>query len=140
MSLLAALKPQTETWAIAREISHAVRGGRVPRWAIHFAEWLGLTPMVKITPEGKLKPHSAFFGKKDIPKRFAAYVAKSIDPDKQYRLIVGQCEAGKEGEEQKKKKKKLIPHEHAWCVETGPAVGAHAGPGALVISLQPVLQ
>ena len=139
MALLAKLKPQTETWAIAREMSHAVRGGRVPRWAKYVAEWLGLTPMVKVTPEGKLKPHSAFFGKKDIPRRFAAYVAKSIDPDKKYRLIVGHCDAGKEGEELLAELKKLIPHEHAWCVETGPAVGAHAGPGALVISLQPVL-
>ena len=26
----------------------------------------------------------------------------------------------------------------AWLAETGPAVGAHAGPGALVASLQPV--
>jgi fatty acid-binding protein DegV len=26
----------------------------------------------------------------------------------------------------------------SWLVETGPAVGAHAGPGALVVSLQPV--
>ncbi len=139
MSLLATLKPQTETWAIAREISHAVRGGRVPRWAKHIAEWLGLTPMVKVTPEGKLKPHSAFFGKKKIPRRFAAYVAKSIDRDKKYRVIVGHCDAVKEGEELLAELKKLIPHEHAWCVETGPAVGAHAGPGALVISLQPVL-
>ena len=38
MRLLETLKPQTETWAIAREISHAVRGGRVPRWAKPVAE------------------------------------------------------------------------------------------------------
>lgn len=139
MALLEKLKPQTETWAIAREISHAVRGGRVPRWAKHIAEWLGLTAMVKVSLEGKLKPHSAFFGKNNIPRRFAAYVAKSIDLDKKYRLIVGHCDAEEEGEELLAELKKLIPHEYAWCVETGPAVGAHAGPGALVISLQPVL-
>ena len=137
MGLLARLKPQTETWAIAREISHAVRGGRVPGWAKPVAEWLGLTPMVKVTPEGKLKPHSAFFGKKNIPRRFAQYVAKSIDHNKKWRLIVGHCDAAEEGEQLLAELKKLISCESAWCVETGPAIGAHAGPGALVISLQP---
>jgi uncharacterized protein len=139
ISLLEILKPQTETWAIARDISHAVRGGRVPRWARHFAEWLGLTPMVKVTLEGKLKPHSAFFGKKNIPRRFAQYVSKSIDHQKKWRLIVGHCDAAEEGEVLLAELKKMVPLQDAWCVETGPAVGAHAGPGALVISLQPVL-
>jgi hypothetical protein len=27
--------------------------------------------------------------------------------------------------------------DEGWLVETGPAVGAHAGPGALVVGLQP---
>lgn len=137
MALLSRLKPQTETWAIAREISHAVRGGRVPGWAKPVAEWLGLTPMVKVTPEGKLKPHTAFFGKKNIPRRFAQYVAKSVDHNKKWRLIVGHCDAAEEGEQLLAELKKLISCESAWCVETGPAIGAHAGPGALVISLQP---
>ena len=137
MALLSKLKPQTETWAIAREISHAVRGGRVPKWAKPVAEWLGLTPMVKVTPEGKLNPHTAFFGKKNIPRRFARYVAKSIDHNKKWRLIVGHCDAAEEGEQLLAELKKLIPCESAWCVETGSAIGAHAGPGALVISLQP---
>jgi len=138
MRLLEKLKPQTETWAIAREISHAVRGGRVPRWAKHVAEWLGLTPMVKVTPEGILKPHSAFFGKKDIPRRFAQFVSKSIDHNKRWRLIVGHCDAEQDGLALLAELRKLIPLQDGWCVETGPAVGAHAGPGALVISLQPV--
>ena len=137
MGLLSRLKPQTETWAIAREISHAVRGGRVPGWAKPVAEWLGLTPMVKVTPEGKLKPHTAFFGKKNIPRRFAQYVAKSIDHNKKWRLIVGHCDAAEEGEQLLAELKKRIACESAWCVETGSAIGAHAGPGALVISLQP---
>jgi uncharacterized protein len=137
MSLLEKLKPQTQTWAVARDISHAVRGGRVPRWAKPLVEWLGFTPMVKVTPEGKLKPHSAFFGKKNIPKRFARYVAKAIDHNKKWRLIVGHCDALEDGEVLLAELKNLISCEYAWCVETGPAVGAHAGPGALVISLQP---
>ena len=33
-------------------------------------------------------------------------------------------------------RKSLDVHE-GWLVETGSAIGAHAGPGALVVSLQP---
>ena len=32
----------------------------------------------------------------------------------------------------------LLDCQDAWLVETGPAIGAHAGPGALVVSMLPV--
>ncbi len=78
------------------------------------------------------------FGKKNVPERFARYVAKRVSPGQRYRVIVGHCDAAADGELLLSRLKSLIDCQDAWLAETGPAVGAHAGPGALVISLQPV--
>lgn len=132
------LRPLTLTWAIARDISHAVRGGRVPAWAKPIVQGLGFTPMAKVIPEGRLKVVGGLFGKRRLPERFAAYVARRVDRNKRWRLIVGHCDARADGEALRAALMTRLQCQDAWLVDTGPAIGAHAGPGALVISLQPV--
>jgi DegV family protein with EDD domain len=132
------LRPATVTWAVARDIGHAVRGGRIPRWAKPVVDWLGLTPIAKVTPDGKLGMAGAFFGGQRIPERFAAYIARRVDRSLRYRMIVGHCDAVVDGESLRQAMHKQLDCRESWLVETGPAVGAHAGPGALVVSLQPV--
>ena len=58
------LRPLTLTWAMARDIRHAVRGGRMPAWAQPVVEWLGLTPIAKIKPSGRMGMAGGLFGKK----------------------------------------------------------------------------
>lgn len=132
------LRPLTLTWAIARDISHAVRGGRVPAWAKPIVQGLGFTPMAKVIPEGRLKVVGGLFGKRRLPERFAAYVARRVDRNKRWRLIVGHCDARADGEALRAALMTRLQCQDAWLVDTGPAIGAHAGPGALVVSLQPV--
>jgi DegV family protein with EDD domain len=131
------LRPLTLTWAVARDIGHAVRGGRVPRWAKPFLNTLGLTPIAKVTRDGKLGMAGAFVGGQRIPERFAAYVAKRVDRRQRWRLIVGHCDALADGESLRRAMLNELDCGESWLVETGPAVGAHGGPGALVVSLQP---
>jgi fatty acid-binding protein DegV len=51
-------------------------------------------------------------------------------------VIVGHCDAHADGAQTLQAMRALLDCEQGWLVETGPAVGAHAGPGALVISVQ----
>lgn len=134
---LARLKPLTMTWALARDISHAVRGGRIPAWAKPLVEWLGLTPMAAVKPTGKLGVVGGLFGKSRQPERFAAYVAKRVPRGPRYRLVVGHCDAPEDGERLLAALRGRLDLADSWLVETGSAIGAHAGPGALVVSLQP---
>lgn len=134
---LAHLRPLTLTWAIARDIRHAVRGGRIPAWARPVVEWLGLTPVAKVRPDGTLGMAGGLFGKRDVPERFAAYVARRVDRTQPLRLIVGHCDAPADGEVLLAALRTRLNVREGWLVETGSAVGAHAGPGALVVSLQP---
>ncbi|WP_397595884.1 DegV family protein [Silanimonas sp.] len=135
---VAALKPKTLTFALARDIRHAVRGGRVPRWAGWIASVLRATPIARVVPEGRLKPCAALFGETRAPERFAAYVAKQVPAGTRWRLIVGHCDAADDAAALLASLKARLDIAEGWLVETGPAVGAHAGPGALVACLQPV--
>ncbi|TNJ33893.1 DegV family protein [Arenimonas terrae] len=134
---LARLKPLTPTWAAARDISHAVRGGRIPAWAKPVVEWLGFTPIAKVKADGKLGVAGGLVGKSRVPERFAAYVAKRVDRGARWRLMVGHCDALADGETLLAALRARLDLADSWLVETGPAVGAHAGPGTLVVSLQP---
>ena len=53
-------------------------------------------------------------------------------------MIVGHCDAAVDGEVVLACLRDRLDCSDAWLVETGPAIGAHAGPGTLVVSLQPV--
>jgi fatty acid-binding protein DegV len=103
-------------------------------------EFLGLTPIAKISSDGKLGVKGGLFGKRDNVKRFANYIAKRVDPSLKYRLIVGHCDDQQAGQQLQDELAKRIHCIQVWGVETGPAVGAHAGPGAMVVALQPVTE
>jgi DegV family protein with EDD domain len=133
------LRPLTITWATTGDISHVVRGGRIPRWVEPIVNFLGLTPIAKMSPNGKLVVKSGLFGQRNVLKRFAKYVTKRVDLSQKYRMIIGHCGDLQAGLKLQEEMCKLIDCQQSWCVETGPAVGAHAGPGALVIALQPLL-
>jgi DegV family protein with EDD domain len=138
MHLLERLRGKTFTWAVTRDLSLAVRGGRIPAWGKPMVQALFMTPIAKVKPEGKLSLAGGLFGKRHVPERFAAYVARRLDKGKRWRVIVGHCDAPADGEIALQKLQQLLRCQDAWLVETGPAIGAHAGPGALVISVQAV--
>lgn len=135
------LRPLTLTWAMARDISHAVRGGRIPAWAEPAVRFTGLTPVAKVNADGKLGVAGGLFAKAKAPEAFAAYVAKrarrSLGKTTRLRAIVGHCDAFADGERLLAALRARLDLAEAYLVETGPAIGAHAGHGTLVVALQP---
>lgn len=138
LARLEALRPHTYTFASARDIAHAVRGGRVPRWIGPLATFAGLTPLAAMKPEGRLAVSGALFGKRRVAERFAAWVAKRVPGGQRWRLLVGHCDAADEARRLADALRARLDCDQSWLVEAGPAIGAHAGPGALVVGLQVV--
>lgn len=134
---LARLKPFTITWAMARDISHAVRGGRIPRWAGPVVRWSGLLPIAKVRGDGTLGVAGGLLARGRAPEAFARYVARRAPVVSGWRLIVGHADAPADGERLLAALRTRLPVIEAHLVEVGPAVGAHAGPGTLVVGLQP---
>src|SRR5690606_27691455 len=135
-ALATELRPRTFTIACARDIRHAVRGGRIPRWAAPFATWLPFTPIARMRPDGRLAVAGALPGRHDVPRRFARYVAARVPRGARVRVLVGHAGWAADGEVLLAVLRSLLDCSDAWLVEAGPAVGAHAGPGALVVGVQ----
>lgn len=135
------LRPLTLTWAMARDISHAVRGGRIPAWAEPAVRFTGLTPIAKVNADGKLGIAGGLFAKAKAPEAFAAHVAKragkALGKHTRLRAIIGHCDAREDGERLLAALRGRLDLVDVHLVETGPAIGAHAGRGTLVASLQP---
>lgn len=138
---LEGLRPLTLTWAMARDITHAVRGGRIPPWAEPAVRFTGLTPIARVNADGKLGIAGGLFAKAKAPEAFAAYVAKragkALGKHTRLRAIIGHCDAREDGERLLAALRGRLDLVDAHLVETGPAIGAHAGRRTLVASLQP---
>ena len=52
-------------------------------------------------------------------------------------MIVGHCDAGEEGQRLLAALKASVDISESFLVETGAAIGAHAGRGALIVAVQP---
>lgn len=135
-ALAAGLRHRTWTWAVARDISFGVRGGRVPRWAKPVVEALGLTPVAQMRDNGRLAIAGALWGKRDVPQRFARYLARRLPRGQRWRIMIGHCDAAADGAALLDALRTLLDCEAGWVVEAGPAIGAHAGPQALVAAFQ----
>ncbi|MGH7193918.1 MAG: DegV family protein, partial [Candidatus Saccharimonadales bacterium] len=135
---LDALRTRTQTWAMTRDMTMVVRGGRLPAWSKTVVDGLRLTPIARFKSNGKLSVVSGMFGKQRLPERFAAHVARHVERGQRWRVIVGHCAAAEDGATVLSALRARLNCSESWLVETGPAVGAHAGPSTLVVSLQPV--
>lgn len=134
-----ALIPHTFLFAAARDISHAVRGGRIPRRVEPVARFLGLTAIARTRPDGNLRVAGALLGSRRVPQRLARYIARRLPSAAGWRIMVGHCDARDDAAQLLAALRELLPTSNCWITETGPAIGAHAGPGTLVVGLQAVL-
>lgn len=134
---LARLRPRTQVFAFVQDIRYAVRGGRAPRVALTLTRLLHVTLMLNIRPNGRLGLMGGLWGGNNLPERFARNIARRLDPARQYRVIIGHCDCAAEAQRvQAALQASDLTLDHTWVVETGVAIGAHAGPGSLVIGIQ----
>ncbi len=131
------LRPLTRMWAITPDISHVVRGGRIPAWAAPLANFSALTPLARMGEDGRMGVVGVLFTRARAPEVFARRVAAKLAGSKRWRLIVGHCAAPLEGQRLLDALRTRVRTSESFLVETGAAVGAHAGPGALIVAVQP---
>ncbi len=137
LAMLDHLKEQTKTYAVLKELTSAVRGGRLSARVKSIADWLRLTPVLG-THEGRLKPRGALLGRARMVERFAHWLHKRQRSMQGVRLMVAHCDAQKSALMLRDELVKRLGSVHsAYVAEAGPAIGAHAGPGSLIVGIQP---
>ncbi len=132
--------PRTHFWAMVRDLSYGVRGGRAPKLAAPMARLLRVLPVVRGKSNGKLGVGGAIWGRDLVAERFAAMLARRLDPARRWRLMIGHCDCADDGVRLRDALRARVPYiERDWLVEAGVAIGAHAGPGSLVVGAQEAL-
>ena len=76
-------------------------------------------------------------GRRDLLRRFARHVARRTQPEKTYRVAIGHANCQDDANRLREELLDKLPGiESSYVTELGSAVGVHAGPGALLVSIQ----
>jgi fatty acid-binding protein DegV len=116
-------------------LEYAVRGGRVPRWVKRVADALRLMPVLGNDAMGRVRPVGVLIGRGNLREKFARFVKRRMSDDRSYRILVGHANREADGHWLLER---LRGDNVGWgrVVPLGSALGAHGGPGMLVVGLQ----
>ncbi|MEO8011937.1 MAG: DegV family protein [Dokdonella sp.] len=133
------LRDKACTFAYVRDLSTAVRGGRVPAWALPITRWLRLVPILRIGGgDGKLHLKGVTLDRADLAERFVARALVGIDRSQAWRAQVLHCNNRMHGERVLAALLAQWPQiDCSELLDAGSAIAAHAGPGAIALALMP---
>ncbi len=136
VSRLKEMMAEFKTFALVRDLSWGVRGGRVKPWIETVSRKLGLNPILANTPEGLLGARGVIAGRRNVLARFARYLLKRMDSHRVYRIMISHTNALTDARELRDRLLDGHPKVDAcWIEDASPAIGVHAGPGSLLVGL-----
>ncbi|MCB1607715.1 MAG: DegV family EDD domain-containing protein [Xanthomonadales bacterium] len=137
VSAVKAMMKHTRTYALVEDLSYGARGGRMPGWTVPLSRALGARIRIE-DRGGRIRPAGLHFGNRERAlEKFVRRVARPWQSAAKPRAMVSHCDAAADAERCLQLLRQQLPNlAAAWISETGPAVGAHAGPGTVVIALQ----
>jgi DegV family protein with EDD domain len=138
VALLQEWIPQTRVIGIADDLAYAVRGGRVPAWIKRLFGLLHLNPVLTANREGGMGLAGFHIGKGAHPGRLARSAVKLMRPGAMYRVAIAHANNPNGAAETRRHILEAHGRVHSCHVtEAGPALGAHFGPGGLIVGLMP---
>jgi DegV family protein with EDD domain len=136
-NMLTELAPLTEIRAVPVDLTYAVRGGRVPAWVGRLANLLRITPVLK-AKNGLVKVAAVLPGRGANAKRFANHVAKKLKHGVVYRVLISHANNPEGAHQIRHVILKRHGEVHSCHItDAGPALGAHLGPGGLIVGFLP---
>jgi DegV family protein with EDD domain len=132
------LIPETRTYGLLKDLRFAVRGGRVPRWVKTIADLLRATAIIRTVPDGRVASGTFLFGRKNRVRRFARYVARKTPAAEALDVAIGHAVCREDAVLLEAELRKLFDNIHRTTItDIGAALGAHGGPGTLIVATQP---
>ena len=134
------MRDRTFTYAAIRDLDYGVRGGRMPAWLNRWSKWLGLIAVVGNNRQGRIVPRGVLLSSGDMAARFARWLGRRLNGDETYRLMIGHCDCVDDAHALKAHLVNQLPVVHSvFVTAVGSAIGAHGGPGSLVVGVQKYL-
>jgi len=138
LAAVEALVPQTRTFALLRDLRYAVRGGRLPAWVKTVADVLRLVPIIRTTVDGRIATASFMLGNHNRIARFARHIARRVATYGSLDIGIGHAICPEDAAELERHLRERIPEiSRLTTTNLGTGLGAHGGPGTLLVSTQP---
>ena len=130
---------ETHSFALVKDLTYAVRGGRVPASRKMFADLLRLNPILRTTPNGEVSSSGVLIGHRNLLSRFARYIARRLPGNADLRMSIGHANSADDAAKLEAHLRQALPAVVSSSITSlGSALGVHAGPGALVVGVQRV--
>ncbi len=115
-------------------MEYLVRGGRVSRFRGAIARLLKLKPILTFDAEGKVKLVAKSFGGDHARRKLAAIIKREAAGKRKLRLLVGHANNLDGARYHAEWIRKYFEVPEVEIVGVSPALGAHAGPGAVAVA------
>jgi DegV family protein with EDD domain len=137
LQAIEALIPRTHSYGLIRDLSYAVRGGRVAASRKRIADLLHITPVLRTEADGTITAGGILLGRQNLLPKFARYIARRSDQTGKLRLAIGHALCEDEAIRLQELLFELLPM-IGRCAITGlgSALGVHGGPGTLIVAVQ----
>ncbi|MEX0708967.1 MAG: DegV family protein [Woeseia sp.] len=132
-----AVIPETYSFGLVKDLRYAVRGGRVPGTRKIVADILRITPVLRSEADGRISAGGMLVGRRNLLPKFSRYIAGRLADNSEWRVAIGHAQCRDEAEQLGTLLKERIPGIVRYRVtELGSALGAHGGPGTIVVGVQ----
>jgi len=129
--------PETYSFGLVRDLRYAVRGGRVPGTRKLLADILRITPVLLSEADGRISARGVLLGRHRLLPKFSRYIAGRLDAAAKWRMAIGHAMCRDEAAELEQLLRDRIPGVvRSGITELGSALGAHGGPGTIVVGVQ----
>lgn len=137
MDAIESLVPETFSFGLVRDLRYAVRGGRVPGSRKLMADTLRLTPVLLSEADGRISARGILFGRRNLVPKFSRYIANRLSAGTKWRIAIGHAMCRPEALTLENLLRERVPGiVRSSITELGSALGAHGGPGTIVVGAQ----
>ena len=131
---------KTATFALLKDLRYAVRGGRLPNWVKVIADLLRVTPLICVSPDGRISLCGFLLGRRNRITRFARFVASRVKDDASIEIGIGHAICPDDAETLAASLRHDVPKIHKLKIcDLGTGIGVHGGPGTLLVSARPLI-
>lgn len=137
LSRLADTQRRTRLYALIDDAAYGVRGGRAPRLAQPLTRWLRVRLIVGMGRRGTMVLRGLLAGDDRLAERFGEWIARRCRARGPWRVNIGHCDNAAGADRLATVlKQRMEALDACWVGDAGTGIGAHAGPGALIVGVQ----
>lgn len=137
-AMIEELIPQTRVFALATDLSFAVRGGRVPAWVKSITDLIRVMPVLTASKKGEMAPGGLVLGRRAPAEALGKTAAGKMEEQTMYRVLIAHM--GNAAGADTLRRTILSRHDRihsCYICDAGPALGVHLGPGGLIVAFMP---